>query len=130
MYRHSNGGVFLSQRTYLEEVLLRLVRRQLNRANTIAAKPAARCRSGGPPAHCRLPLLFPRRRLPHVNHALAIAATFSVPWTFCAAHAPDNSRWTAIIRVRAYIKGRLNFGLKLRPDNSPLADFKAYSDSD
>ena len=42
----------------------------------------------------------------------------------------DNSHWAAVNRVLAYIKGTLDFGLEYQPDNSPLAGFEAYSDSD
>ena len=42
----------------------------------------------------------------------------------------DNSHWAAVIRILAYIKGTLDFGLEFQPDNSPLAGFEAYSDSD
>ncbi|GAA5888253.1 hypothetical protein JCM3774_003595 [Rhodotorula dairenensis] len=40
---------------------------------------------------------------------------------------PDKSHWAAVIRVLAYIKGTLNFGLEFQPDNSPLAGFEACS---
>ncbi|GAA5983671.1 hypothetical protein JCM10908_000376 [Rhodotorula pacifica] len=46
------------------------------------------------------------------------------------AARPDNSHWAANIRVLAYIKGTLDFGLEYRPDDLPLAGFEAYSDSD
>ncbi|GAA5958589.1 hypothetical protein JCM8115_002513 [Rhodotorula mucilaginosa] len=42
----------------------------------------------------------------------------------------DNSHWAAVIRVLAYIKGTLDFGLEFQLDNLPLAGFEAYSDSD
>jgi hypothetical protein len=63
---------------------------------------------------------------------LGLAPTFATPWAFWASHAarPDNSHWAAVIRVLAYIKGTLDFGLEFQPDDSPLAGFEAYSDSD
>ncbi|GAA5883821.1 hypothetical protein JCM3774_005813 [Rhodotorula dairenensis] len=45
------------------------------------------------------------------------------------AARPDNLHWAAVIRVLAYVKGTLDFGLEFQPDDSPLADFEAYSDS-
>ncbi|GAA5973946.1 hypothetical protein JCM8115_006537 [Rhodotorula mucilaginosa] len=46
------------------------------------------------------------------------------------AAGPDNLYWAAVIRVLAYIKGTLDFGLEFQRDDSPLAGFEAYSDSD
>ncbi|TKA50192.1 hypothetical protein B0A53_06450 [Rhodotorula sp. CCFEE 5036] len=46
------------------------------------------------------------------------------------AAGPDNLYWAAVIRVLVYIKGTLDFGLEFQRDDSPLAGFEAYSDSD
>ncbi|GAA5863496.1 hypothetical protein JCM3774_006502, partial [Rhodotorula dairenensis] len=46
------------------------------------------------------------------------------------AARPNASHWAAIVRVLQYIKGTLDMGLEFQPDDSPLAGFEAYSDSD
>ncbi|TKA53432.1 hypothetical protein B0A53_04422 [Rhodotorula sp. CCFEE 5036] len=105
VHRRLNGGIFLSQRAYLEDVLLRL-----GYADGRTA---------------------PTPMQPNLQLAVALEDHQPNP-AFRSRYlqAVDNSHWAAVIRVLAYIKGTLDFGLEFQPDNSPLAGFEAYSDSD
>ncbi|GAA6003865.1 Ty1/Copia family ribonuclease HI [Rhodotorula paludigena] len=47
----------------------------------------------------------------------------------CSAR-PDQNHWAAVVRACQYIKGTLDYGVVYVPDDSPLAGFEAYSDSD
>ncbi|GAA5970924.1 hypothetical protein JCM8115_005499 [Rhodotorula mucilaginosa] len=114
VHRRSNGGIFLSQRAYLEDVLLRLGYADGRTAPT-PMQPNLQL-AVAPEDHQPTPA-FRSRYLQAVGSLIHAAR-------------PDNSHWAAVIRVLAYIKGTLDFGLEFQPDDSPLAGFEAYSDSD
>ena len=133
VHRRSNGGIFLSQRAYLEDVLLRLgyadgrtapTPMQPNLQLAVAPEdhqptPAFRSRYLQAVGSLMYAMLGPR---PNLCYAVGVLGRH--------AARPDNSHWAAVIRVLAYIKGTLDFGLEFQPDDSPLAGFEAYSDSD
>lgn len=133
VHRRSNGGIFLSQRAYLEDVLLRLGYADGRTAPT-PMQPNLQL-AVAPEDHRPTPA-FRSRYLQAVGSLMyAMLGTrpdlcYAVGVLGRHAARPDNSHWAAVIRVLAYIKGTLDFGLEFQPDDSPLAGFEAYSDSD
>ncbi|GAA5871005.1 hypothetical protein JCM3774_003501 [Rhodotorula dairenensis] len=133
VHRRSNGGLFLSQRAYLEDVLLRLGYADGRTAPT-PMQPSLQL-AVAPEDHQPTPA-FRSRYLQAVGSLMyAMLGTrpdlcYAVGVLSRHAARPDNSHWAAVIRVLAYIKGTLDFGLEVQPDDSSLAGFEAYSDSD
>ncbi|GAA5886961.1 hypothetical protein JCM3774_001145, partial [Rhodotorula dairenensis] len=133
VHRRSNGGLFLSQRVYLEDVLLRLGYADSRTAPTLM-QPNLQL-AVAPEDHQPTPA-FRSRYLQAVGSLMyAMLGTrpdlcYAVGVLGRRAARPNNSHWAAVIRVLVYIKGTLDFGLEFQPDDSSLAGFEAYSDSD
>ena len=133
VHRRENGGIFLSQRAYLEDVLLRLGHADGRTAPT-PMQPNLQL-AVAPEDHQPSPA-FRSRYLQAVGSLMyAMLGTrpdlcYAVGVLGRHAARPDASHWAAIVRVLQYIKGTLDMGLEFQPDDSPLAGFEAYSDSD
>ncbi|GAA5887223.1 hypothetical protein JCM3774_005659, partial [Rhodotorula dairenensis] len=133
VHRRENGGIFLSQRAYLEDVLLRLGHADGRTAPT-PMQPNLQL-AVAPEDHQPTPA-FHSRYLQAVGSLMyAMLGTrpdlcYAVGVLGRHAARPDASHWAAIVRVLQYIKGTLDMGLEFQPDDSPLAGFEAYSDSD
>ncbi|GAA5825924.1 hypothetical protein JCM3770_000127 [Rhodotorula araucariae] len=121
----ADGGVFLSQQAYLEDVLLRLGQAWPGcRTAPTPMIPLSQLRAA-PEDHTPLPS-FRRRYLqavgllmyamlgtrPDLAHAVGVLGRH--------ANRPDDSHWAAAIRVCQYLKGMLNYGIEYVPDDAPL----------
>ncbi|GAA6056497.1 hypothetical protein JCM3770_007031, partial [Rhodotorula araucariae] len=133
VHRRANGGVFLSQRAYLEDVLLCLSQAGCRTAPTPMI-PLLQLRAA-PEDHTPLPLF--RRRylqavgslvyamlgtLPDLTHAVSVLGRHT--------NCPDDSHWAAAVRICHYLKGTLDYGIKYVPDDAPFVSFEGYSDPD
>ncbi|GAA5913711.1 hypothetical protein JCM6882_002323 [Rhodosporidiobolus microsporus] len=133
VHRRSNGGIFLSQCAYLDDVLLRLGQAGTKSALTpmipnlqlraapldYTPEPAFRRRYMQAVGSLMYAMLGTR---PDLTHAVGVLGRH--------AARPNESHWAAVVRVCQYIKGTLDYGIEYSPDDSPLVGFEAYSDSD
>ncbi|GAA5824654.1 hypothetical protein JCM3770_003672, partial [Rhodotorula araucariae] len=127
IHRCTDSGVFLSQRTYLEDVLLRLGQAGCRTAPTPMI-PLSQLRTA-PEDHSPSPS-FRRRYLqavgslmyatlgtrPDLAHVVGVLGRH--------ANRPDNSHWAAAVRVCQYLMGTLYYGIKYVPDDAPLVGFE------
>ena len=123
VHRRENGGIFLSQRAYLEDVLLRLghadgrtspTPMQPNLQLAVASEdhqptPAFRSRYLQAVGSLMYAMLGTR---PDLCYAVGVLGRH--------AARPDASHWAAIVRVLQYIKGTLDMGRDFQPDDSPM----------
>ncbi|GEM08938.1 gag-Pol polyprotein [Rhodotorula toruloides] len=133
IHQRSDGSLFLSQRAYLEDVLLRL---DPNSRRT-APRPVVRNQQLVPAPDDHVPTPdFRRRYLQAVGSLMYAMLGTRVDLAHVVGvlsrHAarPDNTHWAAVLRALQYIRGTLDYGLEYTPDSSPLRGFEAYSDSD
>ncbi|GEM11021.1 gag-Pol polyprotein [Rhodotorula toruloides] len=133
IHQRSDGSLFLSQRAYLEDVLLRL---DPNGRRT-APTPMVPNQQLVPAPDDHVPTPdFRRRYLQAVGSLMYALLGTCVDLAHVVGvlgrHAarPDNTHWAAVLRALQYIRGTLDYGLEYTPDSSPLRGFEAYSDSD
>ncbi|GEM10170.1 hypothetical protein Rt10032_c10g4187 [Rhodotorula toruloides] len=133
IHQRSDGSLFLSQRAYLEDVLLRL---DPNGRRT-APTPMVPNQQLVPAPDDHVPTPdFRRRYLQAVGSLMYAMLGTRVDLAHVVGvlgrHAarPDNTHWAAVLRALQYIRGTLDYGLEYTPDSSPLRGFEAYSDSD
>ena len=133
IHRRGDGSVFLSQRAYLEDVLLRLGHSGSKTSPTPmipnhqlllapedhVPSPSFRQRYMQAVGSLMYAMLGTRPDLAHVVGVLGRHAS-----------RPNASHWATVSRTLEYIKGTLDYGLEFSPDDSPLHGFEAYSDSD
>ncbi|GAA5971756.1 hypothetical protein JCM3765_005605 [Sporobolomyces pararoseus] len=133
IHRRADGSIFLSQKAYLEDVLLRLGHSDCRPAKTpmvpnlqlvpspndYTASPEDRRHYLQAVGSLMYAMLSTR---PNIAHAVGVLGRHSAN--------PGPLHWAAVVHVLRYLKGTLDFGLKFNPDNSPLVGFEAYSDSD
>ncbi|GEM09021.1 gag-Pol polyprotein [Rhodotorula toruloides] len=133
IHQRSDGSLFLSQRAYLEDVLLCL---DPNGRRT-APTPMVPNQQLVPAPDDHVPTPDFRRRYLQAVGSLMYAMLGTrvdlahvVGVLGCHAARPDNMHWAAVLRALQYIRGTLDYGLEYTPDSSPLRGFEAYSDSD
>ncbi|GEM05987.1 hypothetical protein Rt10032_c01g0004 [Rhodotorula toruloides] len=133
IHQRSDGSLFLSQRAYLEDVLLRL---DPNGRRT-APTPMVPNQQLVPAPDDHVPTPdFRRRYLQAVGSLMYAMLGTRVDLAHVVGvlgrHAarPDNTHWAAVLRALQYIRGTLDYGLEYTPDSSPLRGFEAYSDPD
>ncbi|GEM11437.1 gag-Pol polyprotein [Rhodotorula toruloides] len=133
IHQRSDGSLFLSQRAYLEDILLRL---DPNGRRT-APTPMVPNQQLVPAPDDHVPTPdFRRRYLQAVGSLMYAMLGTRVDLAHVVGvlgrHAarPDNTHWAAVLRALQYIRGTLDYGLEYTPDSSPLRGFEAYSDSD
>ena len=133
IHRRPDGSLFLSQKAYLEDVLLRLGHSGCRTAPTPmipnqqlelspedhAPPPSFRSRYLQAVGSLMYAMLGTR---PDLAHVVGVLGRHSA--------RPDNHHWSAVVRCLQYIKGTLDHGIEYVPDDSPMAGFEAYSDSD
>ncbi|GAA6025248.1 hypothetical protein JCM10207_006239 [Rhodosporidiobolus poonsookiae] len=133
VHRRADKSIFLLQRAYLEDVLLRLGQSGACTAPT-PMMPNLQLASS-PPDH-NPDAAFRRRYMQAVGSLMyAMLGTrpdlaYAVGVLGRHASRPDESHWSAVVRVCQYIKGTLDYGLEYSPNDAPLTGFEAYSDSD
>ncbi|GEM05990.1 hypothetical protein Rt10032_c01g0007 [Rhodotorula toruloides] len=133
IHQRSDGSLFLSQRAYPEDVLLRL---DPNGCRT-APTPMVPNQQLVPAPDDHVPTPdFRRRYLQAVCSLMYAMLGTRVDLAHVVgvlgrdAARPDNTHWAAVLRALQYIRGTLDYGLEYTPDSSPLRGFEAYSDPD
>ncbi|CDR39882.1 hypothetical protein NBRC10512_000405 [Rhodotorula toruloides] len=133
IHQRTDGSLFLSQRAYLEDVLLRI---DPNGTRTAPTPMVPNQQLVPAPDDHKPTPEFRRRYLQAVGSLMYTMLGTRVDLTHVvgvlgrhAAH-PDNTHWAAVLRALQYIRGTLDYGLEYTPDSSPLCGFEAYSDFD
>ncbi|GEM08048.1 gag-Pol polyprotein [Rhodotorula toruloides] len=133
IHQRSDGSLFLSQRAYLEDVLLRL---DPNGRRT-APTPMVPNQQLVPAPDDHVPTPDFRRRYLQAVASLMYAmlgtrVDLAHVVSVLGRHGAraDNTHWAAVLRALQYIRGTLDYGLEYTPASSPLRGFEAYSDSD
>ncbi|GAA5945328.1 uncharacterized protein JCM15063_001077, partial [Sporobolomyces koalae] len=132
-HRRQDRSIFLSQKAYLEDVLLRLGQAGCRTAPTPmipnsqlqlapedhSPSPSFRTRYLQAIGSLMYAMLGTR---PDLAHVVGVLGRHSA--------RPNATHWAAVLRCLQYIKGTLDYGLEYSPDDSPLHGFEAYSDTD
>ncbi|XP_019197569.1 PREDICTED: uncharacterized protein LOC109191379 [Ipomoea nil] len=121
-----DGGLLLSQRRYMDDILTRAGMVNCKPLSTPAAITKAVSPSTDPYEN---PTQY--RRLAGALQYLTITRpdlSYAVNRLCQFMHAPTDEHWAMLKRVLRYVKGTLTYGLRLTA--SPSADVHAYSDSD
>ncbi|GAA5845570.1 hypothetical protein JCM11251_003665 [Rhodosporidiobolus azoricus] len=133
VHRHPDGSIFLSQRAYLEDVLLRLGQSGIR---TTLTPMIPNQQLVAAPANYVPDTAFRRRYMQAVGSLMyAILGTrpdLAYVVGVLGRHAArlNEAHWSAIVRVCQYLKGTLDYGIEYTPDTCTLTGFEAYSDSD
>lgn len=129
--RTESRSLFLSQRSYLIDVLARFNMQD--------------CKSTSTPMENRLQLKYSeieaepelKRKYMQAIGSLLYAAlatrpdlSFAVNYLGRFSNRPTNAHWSAIQHVLRYIKGTLDIGILYHQDSNQLNGFSGYSDSD
>ena len=130
----SNGGIFLSQRAYLKDVLLRLACADARTAPTpmqLILQLAVTPEDNRPFPAFRSHYLQPIGSLMY-NMLGNWSTTLTMPWVFWAAALRGQTARTGLPSSVSWhtSKATLDFGFKFQPDDSLLGGFEAYLDSD
>ncbi|XP_019154347.1 PREDICTED: uncharacterized protein LOC109150826 [Ipomoea nil] len=121
-----DGGLLLSQRRYMDDILTRAGMVDYKSLSTPAAITKAASPSTDPyenPTQYRRParaLQYLTITRPDLSYVVNRLCQFM--------HAPRDEHWGMLKRVLRYVKGTLIYGLQLT--TSPSSDVHAYSDSD
>ncbi|XP_019188346.1 PREDICTED: uncharacterized protein LOC109182649 [Ipomoea nil] len=121
-----DDGLMLSQRCYMNDLLSRAGMSDCKPLTTPAAVTQVVSPSDQPYEN---PTQY--RRLVGALQYLTITRpdlSYAVNRLCQFMHAPTTDHWVLLKRVLRYIKGTLNYGLRLSPSTSP--DIHAFSDSD
>ncbi|GEM12883.1 copia-type polyprotein, partial [Rhodotorula toruloides] len=114
IHQRSDGSLFLSQRAYLEDVLLRL-------------DPNGRRTAPTPMVPNQQLVPAPMTTSPLPTSAVGTSKPWAPSCTPCSGLASISPTLSA---SSVYIRGTLDYGLEYTPDSSPLRGFEAYSDPD